>query len=69
MNDLEAGSWEAMRWSNTRFGKAWLRSNLAARADEDPCAQLGELLRDKPMLFNLNEPSMKHIVKFLAKLN
>jgi hypothetical protein len=67
MDDLEAGSFDAMRWSNTRFGKAWLRSNLAARGD-DPCAQLGELFRDQSNLFNRRDPSIDVIVNFLANL-
>jgi hypothetical protein len=36
----------ADRWSESRKGKAWLRSNLAARCDSDPFIPLGRVFTD-----------------------
>ena len=36
----------ADKWSDSRYGKAWLRSNLAARCQSDPFIPLGKVFAD-----------------------
>lgn len=54
-------------WSETRIGKAWLRSNLAIRHN-DPCAPLGEIFRDSRNLFDFNDATLNPLVEFLTGL-
>jgi hypothetical protein len=63
---LKAETWQ----SNSRFGKAWLRSNLAARCAVDPFVPLGKAFNDKKHagLIPIKHKSFKQIADFLAKV-
>jgi hypothetical protein len=60
----------ADRWNNdSRYGKAWLRTNLAARCERDPFVPLGRVF-DEPAnqsLIPLGHPSFDKIKTVLAK--
>jgi hypothetical protein len=58
----------ADRWSESRRGKAWLRSNLAARCQSDPFIPLGRSFNDAlhHRLIPTEHASFKQIADFLV---
>jgi hypothetical protein len=54
--------------SPSRFGKAWLRSNLAGRCDVDPFVPLGRVFNEKKHenLIPLGDASFDRIVAVLS---
>ena len=61
----------ANRWdSESRYGKAWLRTNLAARCSRDPFVPLGEVFRESRYhdLIPVNHSSFDQISDVLAGL-
>lgn len=60
----------ADRWNNeTRVGKAWLRTILAARCERDPFVALGHVFNDQQYqpLIPLNHPSFDRIINVLRR--
>ena len=60
----------AERWKNeSRFGKAWLRTNLAARCVRDPFVALGHVFNDPQYqeLIPVNHSSFKRIIEVLRR--
>ncbi|MCL4710149.1 MAG: hypothetical protein KJZ73_02795 [Pseudorhodoplanes sp.] len=56
----------ADQWiGETRKGKAWLRSYLAARCS-DPFVPLGTVFRDHRTALNINHSSLNRVAEFLA---
>jgi hypothetical protein len=61
----------ADRWkSETRFNKAWLRTNLAVRCERDPFVALGHIFSDNHHygLIPVDHPSLDRIAGELRKL-
>lgn len=61
----------AENWANeTRYGKAWIRSNLAIRHDKEPDIWLGSLFRDDKShhLIPLKHKSFKRVADYLNSI-
>jgi hypothetical protein len=58
-------------WTDSRIGKAWLRTNLAARCERDPFVPLGTVFDDNRYnnLIPLNDPSLNQVANFLASFS
>jgi hypothetical protein len=59
----------AENWQNdSRFGKAWLRINLASRCESDPFVALGHVFEERKhsSLIPLDDSSFDRIANFLA---
>jgi hypothetical protein len=66
--DTFMGLIHADRWNNeSRYAKAWLRTNVAARSLRDPCVAIGHLFSDPRYhyLVPMNHPSLNDIIGFL----
>jgi hypothetical protein len=62
---------KAEAWpSPSRYGKAWLRSNLAVRCEVDPFVPLGKVFREKrhEALIPVTDKSFNQIATFLSKV-
>ena len=55
-------------WTVSRWGKAWLRTNLAIRCEQDPFVALGHVFNDPRFqhLIPVNHSSLNQIADFLA---
>jgi hypothetical protein len=55
-------------WTVSRYGKAWLRSNLAVRCERDPFVALGSAFNNQRFqnLIPVNHASFDRIADFLA---
>jgi len=60
----------ADKWANSRRGKAWLRTYLAAACEKDPCLPLGEVFEQAKhhSLIPVNHSSFDRIADFLRSL-
>jgi hypothetical protein len=58
----------ADKWTNSRWGKAWLRANLAIRCEQDPFVALGHVFSDARYqhLIPVDHPSLNQIAAFLG---
>jgi hypothetical protein len=58
----------AERWTDSRFGKAWLRTNLAIRCERDPFIPLGVVFEEvrNHHLIPVEHASFKQIANFLS---
>jgi hypothetical protein len=65
--DTFMGLIAAERWQNdSRFGKAWLRVNLAARCERDPFVPLRVVFRQYRPLIPATDASFDRIADVLA---
>jgi hypothetical protein len=58
----------AEKWNSTRLGKAWLRTNLAIRCEQDPFVALGHVFNEARYqhLIPVDHSSLNDVAKFLA---
>jgi hypothetical protein len=66
--DTLMGLLHADKWTQSRFGKAWLRTNLAARCERDPFIPLGVIFEENRYadMIPLDHPSFQRIADFLS---